>query len=142
MRVTVNGRDASEFLLNTYTASMLKVPVIFVSGDKGLCEEVIGLNPAIGTVAVKEGIGDSTVSIHPELAIAQIKEGMAKALKSDLSKCLVTLPDHFSVDIQYKKHTKAYQYSFYPGANLKDPLTVHYEHTDYFEVLRFLYFAE
>jgi D-amino peptidase len=137
----VNGRDASEFLLNTYTAAMLKVPVIFVSGDKGLCEEVMELNSAISTVAVKEGVGDSTISIHPELATLRIKEGMAKAMRGDLSKCLVTLPDHFSVDIQYKAHTKARTYSFYPGAKPIDPLTVHYEHTDYYEVLRFLYFA-
>lgn len=141
VRVTINDRDASEFLLNTYTAAMLKVPVVFVSGDKGLCEEVARLNPVIGTVAVKEGIGNSTVNIHPELAIAQIKDGMSKALKSDLSKCQVVLPDHFSMDIQYKNHSKAYTYSFYPGAKLKDPVTVHYEHTDYFEVLRFIFFA-
>lgn len=140
-RVTVNGHDASEFLLNTYTAAMLKVPVAFVSGDKGLCEEVTGLNPAIGTMAVKEGIGDSTISIHPELAIARIKEGMTKALKSDPSKCKVALPDHFSVDVQYKKHTQAHTYSFYPGASLKDPLTIHFEHREYYEVLRFLFFA-
>jgi len=142
VRVTVNGRDASEFLLNTYMASMFKTPVIFVSGDKGLCEEVIGLNPAIGTMAVKEGVGDSTINIHPELAVARIKEGMAKALKGDLSKCKVALPGNFSVDVQYKNHTKAYKGSFYPGASLKDPLTVHYESKDYFEVLRFMFFAE
>lgn len=141
VRVTVNGRDASEFLLNTYTASMLKVPVAFVSGDKGLCDEVTGLNSSIGTVAVKQGIGNSTVNIHPELAIAQIKAGMAKALKSDLSKCQVALPGHFSIDIQFKNHSKAYTYAFYPGAKLKDPLTVCYEHNDYYEILRFLFFA-
>jgi hypothetical protein len=45
------------------------------------------------------------------------------------------------VDIQYKSHIKARTYSFYPGAMLKDPITVHYEHADYYEVLRFLYFA-
>jgi D-amino peptidase len=141
VRITINGRDASEALLNIYTAAMLKVPLIFVSGDKGLCEEVAELNPNIGTVAVKEGVGDSTVSIHPELATLRIKEGMAKAMKGDLSKCLVSLPDHFAVDVQYKAHTKARVYSFYPGATLKDPITVHYEHADYYEVLRFLYFA-
>jgi D-amino peptidase len=141
VRITVNGSDASEFLLNTYTAAMLKVPVIFVSGDKGLCDDVTALNPNIGTVAVKEGVGDSTISIHPDLATIQIKEGMAKAIKGDFSKCLVTLPDHFSVDVQYKAHTKARVYSFYPGATQKDPLTVHYENADYYEVLRFLYFA-
>jgi D-amino peptidase len=140
-RITVNGRDASEALLNIYTAAMLKVPVIFVSGDKGLCGEVMELNPNIGAVAVKEGVGDSTISIHPELATLRIKEGMVKAMKGDQSKCLVSLPDHFSVDVQYKAHTKARVYGFYPGATLKDPLTVSYKHADYYEALRFLYFA-
>jgi D-amino peptidase len=128
-------------MLNTYAAALLKVPVIFVSGDRGLCDDITALNPHIGTVAVKEGVGDSTISIHPDLAAIQIKEGMAKAMRGDHSKCLVTLPDHFLVDIQYKAHTKARVYSFYPGATQKDPLTVNYEHADYYEILRFLYFA-
>jgi D-amino peptidase len=141
VRISVNGCDVSEFLLNTYTAAMLKVPVVFVSGDKGLCAEVAGLNPAIGTVAVKEGIGNSTINIHPELATNLIRSGVAKALKSDRSKCQMRLPEHFAVDIQFKDHTKAHVYSFYPGAKLKDPVTVHFEHAVYYEVLRFLFFA-
>jgi D-amino peptidase len=141
VRITLNGRDVSEFALNTYAAAMFKVPVVLVSGDKGLCEEVNGVNSAIATIAVKEGIGNSTISIHPELAAVRIRESMAKALKSNLSKCLVTLPDHFSVEVQFKDHTKAHVHSFYPGAKLKDPVTVSFEHTDYYEVLRFLFFA-
>jgi D-amino peptidase len=117
------------------------VPVVFVSGDKGLCEEVNELNPAIGTVAVKEGIGNSTVNIHPELATIRIREGMIQALKGDLSQSQVALPKHFSLDLQFRDHSKAYTYSFYPGAKLKDPLTVHFEHADYYEVLRFIFFA-
>jgi len=140
-RITVNGCDVSEFLLNTYAAAMFKVPVVFVSGDQGLCDDVAALNPAIATVAVKKGVGNSTVSIHPELAVGRIRAGMALALKGDLSKCLVTLPERFSVDIQFKDHTKARQYGFYPGAILKDSLTVRFEHADYYEVLRFLYFV-
>jgi len=141
VRLTINGQDASEFLINTYSAAMFKVPMIFVSGDKGLCAEVASLNPKIETVAVKEGVGNSTINIHPELSLARIRDGAAKALKSDLSKCLVSLPPHFLVDVQFKQHSKAYNCSFYPGAKLKDPLTVHFEHNNYFEVLRFLFFA-
>jgi D-amino peptidase len=141
VRVKLNDRDASEFLLNTYTASMLKIPVVFVTGDKGLCDDVTELNSNIGMIAVKEGIGNSTINIHPELAITRIRDSAAKALKGDMAKCLVTLPAHFSLDVQYKDHSKAYLYSFYPGAKLKDPLTVHFESESYFEVLRFLFFA-
>jgi D-amino peptidase len=140
-RVSINGCGASEFLINTYTAAMLRVPVALVSGDKGLCEEVAGLNPAIGMVAVKEGVGNSSINIHPDLAVNRIREGVAKTLAGNLSKCLVTLPALFSTEIQFKEHSKAYTYSFYPGAKLKDPQTVLFEHQDYYEVLRFLFFA-
>ena len=141
VRISLNGRDASEFLFNTYTAAMLNVPVVFVSGDKSLCEEAAELVPSIETVAVKEGVGNSTINIHPELAVARIRTGMAEALKGDPAQCRVTLPEYFSVDIQFKEHHKANIMSYFPGAELKDPVTVHFEHAEYYEVLRFLFFA-
>ncbi len=141
MSVTINGQQASEFLICAYAASMLKVPLVFVSGDKGLCDEVTGVNPAIGTVAVKQGVGNSTINIHPELATARIRQGVANALQGDLSKCHLPLPDHFMVEIQYKDHTKAYTNSFYPGAELKDPKTIRFENDQFFEVLRLLTFV-
>jgi D-amino peptidase len=141
MRININGQEASEFLICAYTASMLKVPLVFVSGDKGLCDEVTGFNPAIGTVAVKQGIGNSTINIHPELATIRIRQGVVNALQSDRSKCLLSLPDHYLVEIQYKDHTKAFTNSFYPGAELKDPKTIHFENDHFFEVLRLLSFV-
>ena len=141
IRVAINEREASEFLLNAYAAANLKVPVVFVSGDKGLCEEAMELNPNIGTVAVKEGVGNSTINIHPELAISRIRDGASRALQTDLSKNQISIPPHFSLELQYRDHFKAYRYSFYPGAKLKDPLTVSFEHDDYFEILRFMLFA-
>lgn len=141
MRIRLNGRDASEFLINAYAASNLKVPVAFVSGDKGLCEEVTEVNPHIGTVAVKEGFGSSTISIHPDLAAENIKNGVIQALKGDRMKCLLPIPPRFTLDVEYKEPFRAYQYSFYPGAKLADPVTVHFETDQYFEILRFMLFA-
>lgn len=141
MRMRLNGRDASEFLVNTFAASSLNVPVVFVSGDKGLCEEVADVNPSIGTVAVKEGFGTSTISIHPDLAAESIKMGVIQALKNNLKSCLLPIPPRFALDVQYKDPARAYQFSFYPGANLADPVTVHFETDYYFEILRFLLFA-
>jgi len=141
VRVTLNGQEASEFLINTYAAALFQVPVVFVSGDQGLCQEVNGLNPAIKTVAVKEGTGNSTINIHPELAIERLREGMKTAVQRGLAQCRVSLPKNFEVEIQFKEHSKAHLYSYYPGARLKDPVTVGFAHVDYYEVLRFLFFA-
>lgn len=139
--VLLNGRYASEFLINAYAAAYLHVPVVFVSGDKGLCDEVALFNPHIATVAVKEGIGNSTVNIHPELAITRIREGVAEALRRDLAQALIPLPPKFAVETRYRDHAKAYQYGFYPGAKQIDPFTVRFDAESYFEVLRFLLFA-
>jgi D-amino peptidase len=140
-RLTINDRYASEFLIHAYVAAFLKVPVVFVSGDKGLCDEVALFNPHIGTVAVKEGIGNSTVNIHPGLATVRIREGVAKALAGDVAQCQVPLPAHFSVAVQYRDHAKAHLYGFFPGAKQTDPFTVQFDSESYYEVLRFLLFA-
>ena len=137
----VNGQRVSEFLLNAYIAGLVNVPVVFVSGDKGLCDEVQIFNPSIVTVPVKEGIGNSTVSLHPHLALSEIREKVAQALQGDLEACRVVLPRSFRVELRYKDHYHAYRYSFYPGAVLKDACTVELETNDYFDVLRWLLFT-
>jgi D-amino peptidase len=140
-RIKINDDDVSEFILHAYAAALVNVPVILVSGDASLCEEVKLFNPYISTVPVKHGAGNSTVSIHPLLAVNQIREGAKKALEGDLSQCMIELPEHFSVAITYKDHARAYHASFYPGANLKEPHTIQYETDDYFEVLRIVAFV-
>ena len=74
--VKINGEIASEFLIHSYIAAYLGVPIVFLSGDKGLCDEVKIIHPNITTLAVKEGRGDSTINIHPELARELIEQGV------------------------------------------------------------------
>jgi len=38
--IKINGELASEFLFNAYVSALVNVPVVFVSGDKGICEDV------------------------------------------------------------------------------------------------------
>ena len=139
--VKINGRTASEFLINAYTSGHVNVPVVFVTGDAGLCDEARALIPAIHSVAVKEGIGNATINLHPNLAVDEIRKGAYLALKNDPARCLVPLPEKYQVEIQYKNHTKAYGSSFFPGAWLKDATTIQYESEDYFAVLTFLGFV-
>lgn len=141
VHIKINDRYASEFLIHCYAAAFLKVPSLFVSGDKGICDEAIQLIPGIETVAVKEGIGDSTINIHSDLATSRIRSGMEKAIRGDMTSCLLPLPEHFKVEIVFKEHVNAYQIGFYPGAKQIDPITVQFESQDYFEVLRFFLFS-
>jgi D-amino peptidase len=139
--VTINSQYASEFLIAAYTAGLVRVPVVFISGDAGICQEAEAFIPGLSSVAVKHGVGNSTVNIHPHLAVERIRAGVEAALKGDVSRCHVPLPDHFAVELRYENHADAYHVSFFPGAGLKEPYTVQFEADDYFEVLRFFSFA-
>ena len=138
--IKINDEIASEFLINTYAASLVGVPVIFVSGDEELCQSISKTNENIKTVAVKKGVGNSVISIHPELAAEKIKRSIEEALKGDYKNCFVKLPDSFKVEIGYLNHKYAYAASFYPGARLINPMTVAFEANNYFDVLRMFMF--
>ncbi len=139
--IKVNEVYASEFMLNAYTAAFENVPVVFVSGDAGLCAEAAGLVPALTWVAVKQGSGGATLNLHPERAVEQIRAGVRQALSADHAACRVALPAHFAVEIGFKQHTRAYAASFYPGASQKDAHTIRFETDHYFEVLRMITFV-
>jgi D-amino peptidase len=137
----INGEFASEFMINSYTAALEGVPVVFLSGDAGLCADAAGFMPGITTVAVKEGIGSATTSIHPGLAVERIREGVYAALKQDITCCRLTLPKHFEVEIRYRDQARAYGASFFPGASLLDPFTIRFKAEAYFSVLQLFAFV-
>jgi D-amino peptidase len=138
--IKINDLYASEFLIHAYAAALVAVPVIFLSGDEGICSEAKALIPEISTLAVKKGVGDSTISIHPQLAIARTRQIVEDALQGNLKACLIDLPEYFEVEITFKEHALANHASFYPGASLKAPHIVTFETDEYFEVLRLLSF--
>ena len=139
--VRLNGEYASEFMINCYYAAYCGKPVIFVSGDRALCEQAKRIVPGITAVPVLEGSGEGSVSMHPDLAVERIREGMKKALAGDIGKCLIELPKHFEVEIQFKEAIYAAKGGYYPGAVRTDAKTVRFESDDYYEILRFLFFV-
>ncbi len=58
--IRLNGRYMSEFMLNTYTASSLGIPVLFLSGDEAVCRDARELAPQISTAEIKRGVGGAT----------------------------------------------------------------------------------
>lgn len=138
--VKINGEIASEFTIHSYIAASLGVPVVLLTGDKGLCEDALDLNNNIHTVAVKEGRGNSTLNIHPSLALDLIKKAARNAVEQDISKCIIDLPDQFNVEIRYRNHKDAYKASNYPGVEILDSNRIIYHTKDYKEVLRMMNF--
>lgn len=138
--VTLNGVRMSEFLMNAYTAGYYGVPVVFLSGDKALCEFAEEFIPGIVTVPVNEGHGGAVVSMHPDAAVRAIREGAKKAIKN-AHNCFVPLPELFEMTVRFKDHRVAYSKSFYPGATLEDGKNVCFSSDDWFEMLRFSHFV-
>lgn len=137
----INGSPVSEFMIHSYAAACVGVPVVLVTGDEALCADVATVLPAARTVAVKKGVGNSVVSLHPRVATERIRTAAADSLSGDLSTRLPALPDRFSVRVRYKSHSLAYKFGFYPGARQTDEHTVLLEVDDYMDVMRFFLFA-
>jgi D-amino peptidase len=53
----------------------------------------------------------------------------------------IDLPAHFTLEMRYRKHTRAYQMGFFPGARQTDTFTVQFDTGDYFELLLFFIFT-
>jgi D-aminopeptidase len=51
--IKLNGVYASEFLLHAYAAALKNVPVVFISGDAGLCAHVQSFNPPLASAPSK-----------------------------------------------------------------------------------------
>jgi D-amino peptidase len=140
-RILVNGEEASEFLINGYTAASFGVPVALVTGDRLLCDRVLAFAPGAQTVAVHEGLGAATLAMHPARAVARIRQAASEALRGSLDRCRLALPDRFEVTMEFKEHAKAYRGSFYPGASQAGPRSVAFACADWFEVLRMFSFV-
>ncbi|MCI8651078.1 MAG: peptidase [Oscillospiraceae bacterium] len=138
--VMLNGVRMSEFMMNAYTAGYYGVPVVFLSGDKALCDFAREFIPGITTVAVNEGRGGAVVSMHPDLAVKAIKDGAKKAVKN-AKNCFVPMPERFEMTVRFREHQMAYSKSFYPGAALEDEKNVVFSSDDWFEMLRFSHFV-
>lgn len=139
--IKLNGEYLSEFLINSYIAAYVGVPVIFLSGDLGICNEAKNTNSNIVTVPVKEGIGNSTINIHPELALELIKNGVEESLNKDLSLYKIELPKEFELEIKYNQHSDALKSLNYLSVEQISSKIVRYKTKNYMylvSALRFL----
>lgn len=140
-RILINGEVTTEFLLHRNAAAGFGVPVVFLAGDRGICETARRTNPAIHTVATKDGDGASTTSIHPALAAKKIREAVAAALADDAARAKPALPDAFDMELWFVKHEDAVTASYFPGARLRAPHCVAFETDAFFEIMRMLSFV-
>lgn len=139
--VKINGEIISEFVMHSYVAGMLNVPVVFLSGDAALCEQAQEFVPGITTVATSVGRGNANNNLHPLDAQQMIEEKMREALAKDHTNSMIKMPSHFEVEIMYKEHPQAFRFSQYPAAKLLNDKTIGFASDDYMEIMRFFLFV-
>lgn len=139
--IKINGKKASEFMINAYIAGMHHTPVVFLSGDEEICSLAKEFIPGITTVAVNKGKGNSVTSIHPELALRLIEEKAKETFSGNWKDCTVKMPEKFTVTIRYKKHQSASANSLYPNVKQIDEKTIEFITDDFMEVLRLFHFV-
>ncbi|MDD3999853.1 MAG: M55 family metallopeptidase [Bacilli bacterium] len=140
-KLTINGKLATEFLINSYYASLLKIPIAFLSGDLEITKIGEKEIPGLSTVATKIGTHGACVSEHPDITNKKIEEAVYFALTKDYSKNLLSIPETFYLEVEYRTHQEAYSASFYPGSKLINSNTISFQSQNYFDVLVFLKFV-
>lgn len=139
--IKINGEYASEFMIYSYAAAKENVPTVFLSGDRGLCENAKKIHPKLVTLAVKEGNGSSTISLVPKESIEKIKRLVERSLKQNLNLINTKIPDSYEVEICFKEHVHANKVSYYPGVTKVSSNIIKFNTDDYFEVLRMIRFV-
>jgi len=139
--ITLNGDRASEFTICSYTAAMLKIPVIFLSGDTAMCEEAKAFVPGITTVATNTGKGGAAASLHPADSVRLIRESVRAAVEKGGKDCFIDMPEQFETTVKYQDHRKAYKFSFYPGAEVINEKTLRFKSGSFMDILRFYHFV-
>ena len=136
--VSINDISLTEAGINALIAGYYGVPVVFVAGDRALCEQAEALLGSVETVAVKEGINKAALCLHPEVARRRIRAGVEKALHRMESYQPFVMDPPYTLRITYKKESWAYEGSTFPGAQRSGDWEITFESDGLMEVINAL----
>jgi D-amino peptidase len=132
----INGISLPEAGINALIGGYYNVPVVFVAGDKAICDQAKQLFGEVETVAVKEGLGAASLSLHPEVAREKIKAGVESALRNVGKYKPYKLASPYKLVLTLKDEKMVYNGQFYPGAKRTGDWELTYENNDLMEVIK------
>ncbi|MET1101630.1 MAG: M55 family metallopeptidase [Pyrodictiaceae archaeon] len=139
-RVFVDGKQASEYLLNAYYAGYYGVPVALVAGDDHLRIEVEEYTPWAVFVPLKKGLSRISAR-YPSLGEAEklLAEGVkeaARRLKNGELKPLKPKPLNIKVELREVIYADMAQ--LIPGSRRLDAYTIEYDAKNPIDALGFI----
>jgi len=132
---SVNGISMPEAGYNALIAGYYDVPVVFVAGDKLLCDQITALLGDVETVPVKKGIGAAAVNLHPEVTREMIRTGVERALRNLDSYEPYRLEAPYTLVLKLKDEGMVYNGSYYPGAERTGDWELTYRSNDFLEIM-------
>jgi D-amino peptidase len=128
--LSVNGISLPEGGYNALIAGLFDVPVVFVSGDNWICDQMKDLLGEIGTCETKVGMGSAELGLHPDVVRDKIRQGVAEAL-DDLSRFKpYRLTPPYAMILKVKKER-----DLYPGAEKTGEGTFVFTSADFLDVM-------
>jgi len=131
----MNGVSLPEAGINALIAGLYGVPVVFVAGDRAVCDQVTELFGQVATVAVKKGIGAASEGLHPDVANARIREGVADAVRNRNRYRPFTMTPPYTMVLKLKSEASVYNGSFFPGARRTGDWELTYYNEDLLQVI-------
>lgn len=135
--VRINGRSCSEALINAAVAGCYGVPVLLVSGDRAIVDEVTEALPWVVGIPVKDGIGNMCAnSLSPQAAQRALREGARAAAENAAGAKPFTFAAPFELQITTTQMEHAEFISGVPGIERVDARTIRYRSGNYLDVYR------
>jgi D-amino peptidase len=127
---SINGVSLPEGGYNALVAGLSGVPVVFVSGDRAVVDQLRELLGPVHGVAVKEEIGNASLGQSPELARDLITRGVEQAIRERAVMKPYRLSGPYTMTLKVRQERPPY-----PGARRTGEGTFSFTSADLLEVL-------
>lgn len=135
--VRVNGTSFGEIGLNAAVAGSFGVPLVLVTGDSSVAEEVETLLPGTRTTVVKRGIGALAADgVHPERSCQLIEEAATAAISREDVPAPFVVDGPVSLEVDVTIPAYADQAMVIPGIQRLAGRTLGYDAADYMTAYR------
>lgn len=139
--VILNGVRMPEGAWNAAIAGHFDVPVVFLSGDRAICDQIREIVGPIETAAVKDGMGPAASMVHPTRAQEMIRKGVAAALRNLKSYKPYKPSPPYKLEIVFTDENQARRAAQVPGMARTGERSVAFTSSDLLEIVNYFSLA-
>jgi len=120
--VRLNGVSQSETMMCALLAAEFGVPTIFCSGDDVYVDHAREFLGDIECVITKRSLGYTSVdTVKPSVSCGLVRAGVARALARLPAASVPTLPDSYTLEVEFKHRLQAELWAYLPWVRRSGP---------------------